>query len=155
MFTEHILIGTPKEMASVQISGAFDMNKVKLGIYDDADIVVPSDIVQRYLLKPMVATACQVVLTSATISKTYDIPNSVLLSREEEICNNLSHYFIKCHDEYHKFDAACKVIDALFRKFHAESVRVMMFCNVISIFLSLRLQNIIFRFICSVFWKLE
>lgn len=111
----------------MRILGAFHMDRIKLCIFDDADVVVSSDIVQRHLMK---SANCQIVLISSTIGKTYGIANSVFLSREEEMLNNLSYFFVKCYDEYNKFKVTSTVIDAIFRKFNAMDARVVLFCNV-------------------------
>lgn len=126
---EQILIGTPKEMASLRILGGFDTDQIVLGIFDDADIEMTSDIVQTYLVKPL--AAAQIVLTSATINKNYGVHNAieVFVEKECEILDNLSLYFIQCDDEYHKFKVMAECIDAVFRKFHSDT-RVMVFCNV-------------------------
>lgn len=99
----------------MRILGAFHMDRIKLCIFDDADVVVSSDIVQRHLMK---SANCQIVLISSTIGKTYGIANSVFLSREEEMLNNLSYFFVKCYNEYNK------------KKFNAMDARVVLFCNV-------------------------
>lgn len=130
---EQILVGTPKEMVSLRILGLFDADKVALGIFDDADVVVTSDIVQRHLVQPL--KHAQVILTSATISKNYGVNGvEVFLPKEEEMLDNLSNFFVKCEDRHHKFDAIEKIVNAMFRKFDTSITKIIIFCNVSRVF---------------------
>ncbi|XP_055308627.1 DEAD-box helicase Dbp80-like [Sitodiplosis mosellana] len=55
--------------------------------------------------------------------------NATFIPRQEEQLDNLSYFFIKCFDEYHKFEATSKIIDAMFRKFHGDPLCIVVFCN--------------------------
>lgn len=119
----HILVGTPKELVSMRILGGFDMEKVNCAVFDDADVVVTSDMVQRHLVKAL--SHAQVVLTSTTICSDYGIrdPISIRLLPSEEVLVNVSLFFIKCSDNVHKFDAARQIIDIVYRKFDDAKTR--------------------------------
>lgn len=62
---EQIIIGTPKELASYRILGAFDVSKIRLAIFDEYDIVVTTDLVDRHLVKAF--SEAQIVCLSANV----------------------------------------------------------------------------------------
>ena len=105
----HIVIGTPKELVSMRILGGFQMDKIKFAAFDDADVIVTSDMVQRHLINPL--AHAQIVLSSTTICSNYGIENPITarLQPNDEILNNLSFNFVRCDDEYKKFDVARQV----------------------------------------------
>lgn len=127
---EQVIIGTPKELVSLRILGGFDIGLIKVAIFDEADSVVTTDMVQRHLLKPLASAASQVVLSSTTISSNCKVENSIplRLMSDDETIPSLSEFFIKCVDDHHKFDAARLIIDGFFRKFGSQ--KVIVFANV-------------------------
>lgn len=125
---EHIIVATPKELASFRVLGGFEIDEIVLAVFDDADLIVTSDIVQRHLLIPLLEK-CQVVLSSTTIGQ-HNIAQAinVNIQPEEELPSNLTIFFYVCNGNLEKFSATRLIIDGIHRKFNSGGIII--FCNV-------------------------
>lgn len=128
---EHILVGTPKEIATLRILGGFDMDDVETIFFDDADIIVTTDIVQRHLMNGKPGQQIVFATATQTAKMTRHLMNSATfldINEECDIFDTVAQHFIKCEDFDHKVDTLRLIIDGFRRKCKTE--KILIFCNV-------------------------
>lgn len=133
---EQILVGTPKEITALRILGGFIMDDIQTICFDDADVIVTSDMVQRNLLNLLKPEQQVVFATATNISKTsrhiMEMAERMAITDENEIFDTIATRFIKCNDFDEKFDRLRIIIDGFRRKHKTE--KIFIFCNVSVIF---------------------
>lgn len=104
----HILIGTPKELASFRMLNVFNMKKLSIIVFDDADRVVPSTYTKGHLMNA-IDSKCQTLIMSSFRMSCFainDIPNVLrceLFANSHPFPANIEHFFIECMDEKTKY----------------------------------------------------
>lgn len=106
----HILVGSPREIASFKLMRLFDINCISLCIMDDADIVNTTSLIQEQITRPL---KCKKILISSS--------SLAFASKYVENINNLVHngddgisqYFLKCGDVSVKFKAILSIYKCL------------------------------------------
>lgn len=129
-----IIIGTPKEITCLRISGIFDLKKIKMVVCDDADVIATTHLVRSHLLDQLPAN-CQQILSSATPthSSTIHVVDAVMVkvSRAELISPNMEQYYIECNSTHEKLYCLREILKQLTRQFRSEG-QIIVFCNVSS-----------------------
>lgn len=116
----HILVGTPKE--TVGYSMLFDLAKLSLCIFDDADEVCTTDIVKKHITQRL--GVCRKVLLSATSLSTIMDGSYSVTCRKFPV--NLRTLFVKVADNTAKLEAILRVYETV----QNSKFKAMVFFNV-------------------------
>lgn len=130
-------------MAAYRILELFDVNNLAVVIFDDADIVVTSYLVNDHLLKQL-PDQCQVIMTSSTFTERslQHLKNDTFVSVGNsltEIPEHVQQFAFHCENEAAKLQTLhqiCKVV-------REENSLAVVFCNV-SLFFALKIRIINF-----------
>lgn len=61
----HVVVGTPKELVSFKIMRIFNIEKITLCVFDDADTIITTKFVKDHVVK----NSCRKILVSSNINK--------------------------------------------------------------------------------------
>lgn len=131
--TSHVIIGTPKEIATYRILGLFDVKKIQMAVFDDGDIVATSHLVIDHVVRHLPPN-CQKILFSATLNnaslKHFEDASVLRLLRENELQENVHQTYCVCTNLAEKLN----VINAIFIKAMAkrfdDAGQFIVFCSV-------------------------
>lgn len=122
----HVIVGTPKEMASLRILGYFDLKRIIVAIFDDADVITTTALLKQHILRQLPAN-CQKIHVSATSNRSsllYFTQNDVLqFVRSNEIPALIRHFTINCAN---KFKWLLSIVQSVFKN----RQKVIVFCSV-------------------------
>ncbi|XP_032512289.1 DEAD-box helicase Dbp80 [Danaus plexippus] len=116
----HILIGTPGKMLDWGVKfGMFDLNKIKVFVLDEADVMIDRQGHQDQCIRihKCLPQTCQMMFFSATYDSAVMgfaeaiVPNPIIirLLREEESLDNIKQYYVKCKNAEDKYRAICNI----------------------------------------------
>lgn len=117
-------------MAAYRILGLFDVNNLAVVIFDDADIVVTSHLVNDHLLKQL-PDQCQVIMTSSTFTERslQHMKNATFVSVGNtltEIPEHVQQFAFHCKNEAAKLQTLRKICKVV----REENSLAVVFCNV-------------------------
>lgn len=104
-FDNHVIIGTPKALAAFRMLNVFDMKKLAIIIFDDADRVLPSIYVKDHLMNA-IPKQCQTLFMASSKISTLgisDMKHMELFVDDKPFLPNIQHFFINCVDDDAKF----------------------------------------------------
>lgn len=118
---DHILVGTPKEISAYTMMRQFDIEKVKLCIFDDADEIMTTNIVKTNILNRL--RNCKMVFLSATSLRSVSTCDII----RYELPLKYTQFYIKTgNDITLKFDAVLDVYKNLMKC----GSKAIVFCSV-------------------------
>lgn len=108
-----MLIGSPKEMASFKLMRIFDIEKISICVFDDADIVNTTALIKEQITRQL---KCQKILVSSTsiAGATKYVGNLTMLLYEQNV--KVEQYFLNCGDPSVKFKAILNIFHCLIEK---------------------------------------
>lgn len=123
----HIIVGTPKEIASCRILGYFEMKKIVLAIFDDADVITTTDLVQRHILRQLPAN-CQKMYISATSNmaslRYFTRTDTIKHISPINIPTTIEHHTIECDTD--KYEKLLSIVHSIVK----HRGKVIVFCSV-------------------------
>lgn len=122
---DHILIGTPGKIIEWGLKRKFfDMEKIRLFILDEADIMIDMQGLraQSIIIRNALSPECQMLFFSATYSPEVMefakkiIPDKVTifrLTREEQSLDNINQYYVEVQNDDEKYQALANVFGTI------------------------------------------
>lgn len=125
----HIIIGTPKEMATLVSSGNLITNNIGLLLFEDADVTASTDLVKRQILEHIncQTVAISSVFTGRTIRQYEEMfPNANVLHLDSNRpLNKIINTSIECREQ-NKNTILMQILGTL----KNENAKAVIFCNV-------------------------
>lgn len=107
MFDRHIIIGVPKAIVAFGLFSVFDIKKLSIAVFDNADVTVSSDLVQQNIIRHL-SSQCQKIYLSCTKMPTKPNMRNVveknMLIDNVKFPQHLESYFIRCVSDGAKMD---------------------------------------------------
>ncbi|KAL1514266.1 hypothetical protein ABEB36_003552 [Hypothenemus hampei] len=121
--TEHILIGTPGKVLDWIRFKFFDIQKIKVFVLDEADVMIAQQGHQDQCIRihKELSPSCQMMFFSATYNQEVmefaelivKNPIIIRLRREEESLDNIAQYYVRCMTAESKYNAVINIYGTL------------------------------------------
>lgn len=120
----HIIICTPKEIVSFSLLGIFKLQLLKMIVFDDADYVVSTKLVQTLLV-----ANCQKVFISTSHFKIGHEMFLMKLLVDSQSFFNIQHFYMKRANDEAKMESVEKICEEVRRN---DSIgKAIIFCDII------------------------
>lgn len=127
----HLIIGTPKEIAGLRLLGIYKPKNLSVVVFDDADVVASGNAVKELINK--LPSQCQKLFMSSHSNKLFKFPVMIkFLNDETAFPHHIDNYFFECSRAVWKFS----VLQALSEEIYKDGAngQIVVFFNVNTIY---------------------
>lgn len=126
-----IIVGTAKELVAFSLMKNFDLSKISMAVFDEADLMCTTNLVENEIIAKL-SERCQKVFVSATLNRSsirvMGLQNPFHIHEQQKVPDNILHFGIRCENALEKI----KIVEMMCRKIVMSDnwIQAMIFCNV-------------------------